>query len=87
MNQTDHGGHYRYSYQGIQLDPYRIAEIYQLHDFALQTILKKTLVAGKRGHKDFKQDLLDIICAAERRLQMLEEDSVNSVDSVDTSHV
>lgn len=58
----------------IKLDPYRIAEIYGMTDFALMTILKKTLCAGNRGHKDLKQDLLDIITAAKRRIEMLDED-------------
>lgn len=73
VSETDPGLHYRYEYKGIKLDPYRIAEIYNINDFALQTILKKVLRAG-RAHKDLKQDLKDIISAAERRLEMLEED-------------
>ena len=74
----DAGKHYRYSYKGINLDPFRIAEIYGITDFALLTILKKTLRGG-RAHKDLKQDLKDIICAAERKLEMMEEDSNNTL--------
>jgi len=71
----DAGAHYRYVYKGIKLDPARICDIYNQTDFMLCTIVKKALKAGERGHKDFKQDLLDIISAAERRLEMLQEDN------------
>lgn len=83
----DAGAHYRYGIRAkiteddikngfvdINLDPFRIANIYKMDDFALMTILKKTLVAGNRGYKDLKQDLIDIICAAERKIKMIEED-------------
>jgi hypothetical protein len=70
----DHGAHYRFEYKGIKLDPFRIAEIYSLNGPQL-TILKKTLVSGKRGTKDAVQDYNDIISAANRAIQMIEEDS------------
>ena len=70
----DTGTHYRFVYQGVKLDPYRIASIYGIDDFALQTILKKCLCAGNRGHKDKKRDLKDIITAARRAIEMIEED-------------
>jgi hypothetical protein len=83
----DQGAHYRYSYTvklteadkergfvTINLDPFRIADIYGMTSFPLMTILKKCLCAGNRGHKDMAQDLKDIINAAQRKLQMLEED-------------
>ena len=89
MNEAkDEGEHYRFSLEiqltkqeaeekivEIRLDPFRVAQIYGMEDFALQTILKKTLVAGNRGHKDLAQDLKDIICAAQRKLEMIEEDN------------
>jgi hypothetical protein len=73
--EPDAGAHYRFQYQGINLDPFRIAQVYEMDDFCMMTILKKTLCAGRRGHKDFEQDLKDIICAAQRKLEMLREDS------------
>lgn len=75
-NEQDSGGHYRFSHKGINLDPFRISKIYKMQSFAMMTILKKCLCAGNRGHKDYKQDLLDIINAAERELQMLDEDGM-----------
>ena len=70
----DAGAHYRYEYKGIKLDPFRIAKIYGITDFGQQTILKKALRMGT-AHKDREQDLKDIICAAERMLEMIGEDS------------
>ena len=70
----DAGKHYRFQYKGINLDPFRIAAIYEMKSFAMMTILKKCLCAGNRGHKDYQQDLRDIICAAERELAIIEED-------------
>ena len=88
MQKKDEGEHYRFGVEiaiseedaargfvDINLDPFRIAAIYHMEDFALKTILKKTLVAGNRGHKDISQDLKDIICAAQRKLEMIEEDN------------
>jgi hypothetical protein len=84
---VDPGAHYRFEhrvnlteqdeargYVIVKLDPFRISTIYQMTDFALDTILKKCLCAGNRGYKDFAQDLRDIIGAAQRRLEMLKED-------------
>ena len=86
----DAGKHYRFGYRvkvtqenldrgfiDINLDPFRIASIYKMECFAAKTILKKVLVAGNRGYKDETQDLKDIISAAERKLEMVEEDKRN----------
>lgn len=85
----DTGTHYRFSYivpvtsadfaRGtitINLDPFRIAAIYGMKSFAAQTILKKVLCTGNRGHNSTKEDIDDIICACRRWLQMLEEDAL-----------
>lgn len=89
---VDQGAHYRYSHTvklsendkqvgfvTLNLDPFRIVDIYKITDFAQDTIVKKALCTGIRGHKDFRQDMLDIICAAERRIAMLDEDSRNAL--------
>lgn len=55
------------------IDPYRIADIYDLHPCA-DHIMKKSLCAGNRGHKDMLRDIQDIIDTAERWKQMIEED-------------
>lgn len=82
----DTGSHYRYSlrvdisqtdiergYINVKLDPFRIAEVYKL-GLGIGTILKKCLACGKRGHNTVEEDLKDIICAAQRMLEMLSED-------------
>lgn len=56
------------------IDPYRIADLYDLHPCA-DHIMKKSLCAGGRGHKDLLRDIQDIIDTAERWKEMIEEDS------------
>ena len=71
---VDHGAHYRFSYKGMNLDPFRICQIYGIGELGQATLVKKSLRLGT-SIKDKKQDLLDIISCAERMLQMMEEDS------------
>jgi len=73
VKKDDPGAHYRYEYKGIKLDPARIAKVYNMTDHLDFTILKKELRMG-RGQKDNRQDLTDIISAAQRRLEMMDED-------------
>lgn len=86
----DQGAHYRFEYRQaitpedtargyviVKLDPFRIAAIYGMTCFALQTILKKVLCAGNRGHNSEREDLLDIRNAIDRKLEMLDEDERN----------
>ena len=75
ITQNDTGKHYRHTYKGVNLDPFRIAQIYGVTDFALLTILKKCLCAGNRGHKDKRLDLQDIITAAQRAIEIMDEDN------------
>ena len=70
----DPGAHYRWWYKDIQLDPARIAKIYGITSGMQFTILKKVLCPGDRGSKDYRQDMLDIISAAQRELAMMDED-------------
>jgi len=70
----DTGSHYRYSYKGIKLDPARILTVYEQSHPMAGAIVKKALCAGNRGHKDLINDIDDIICAAVRWKEMIEED-------------
>jgi hypothetical protein len=70
----DAGEHYRLEYRGVKIDPFRIAQVYRINDFAMMTVLKKVLRAG-RAHKDLRQDLLDMKCAIDRKLEMMAEDN------------
>lgn len=44
----------------VQVDVYRVLEAFKVTNPQLQHLVKKALCAGLRGHKDTKQDLLDI---------------------------
>lgn len=86
-NQEDTGKHYRYEYKGVKLDPARICDIYGVNRLMMATIIKKALCAGNRGHKDKRQDLLDIINAANRELEMMSEDESNGFVLMDKNLV
>ena len=72
---NDTGSHYRHSYRGIEIDPYRIADIYGVTDHALFSALKKILAAGQRGNKTLIDDITEARDALNRKLDMLKEDS------------
>ena len=42
------------------IDVYRVLDAFEVTNPQLQHLIKKALAPGKRGHKDVKQDLLDI---------------------------
>ena len=71
---NDKGTHYRKEYKGVKLDPARICKIYDVRNVVQSSIVKKTLCAGKRGHKDLLSDIDDIICGAQRWREMVVED-------------
>lgn len=48
------------------IDVYDLIQIYEVTNPALQHALKKILMAGQRGHKDFEQDCQDIIDSVNR---------------------
>ena len=65
-----------------KIDVYRIIDIFEITDPAAQHILKKCIATGKRGHKDEKRDWQDILDSAQRRLDMIAEDSkITEVES------
>lgn len=73
--QEEKHSHYKKDVSHLNvIDPYRIADLYNLHPCA-DHIMKKSLCAGNRGHKDALRDIQDIIDTAERWKQMIEEDS------------
>lgn len=73
LNQQKHN-HYFKDCPYDKVDVYRILDIFDVTDPCLQHLVKKGLCAGKRGHKDFRKDLQDIIDTAQRRIDMLDED-------------
>lgn len=74
--ERDSGRHYRYSYRGIKLDPYRIINIYRITHPAHQHALKKLLRAGK-SVKSLRQDIKEVQDALTRWLEMLDEDEAH----------
>ncbi len=56
------------------IDVYRVLELFEVTDPALQHIVKKALCAGQRGAKDFRKDLEEIVDTGNRRIEMLDED-------------
>lgn len=73
--QEEKHSHYKKDVSHLNIiDPYRIADLYALHPCA-DHIMKKSLCAGSRGHKDMLRDIQDIIDTAERWKQMIKEDN------------
>lgn len=73
--QEEKHSHYKKDVSHLKMiDPYRISDLYNLHPCA-DHIMKKSLCAGNRGHKDMLRDIQDIIDTAERWKQMIKEDN------------
>ena len=58
----------------IIMDPYRVAKTYGITGGAREQILKKVLRWTNKGHTE-KQVLEEIIKAAQRNIQMIDEDA------------
>ena len=57
------------------VDVYRVLNAFDVHDAATQHAIKKLLAAGKRGHKDYVQDLKEAIASIE--LAIIEWEQTN----------
>ena len=66
--------HYRHSYKGVKLDPYRIASVYEMNGGPREQILKKVLRFTDKGHSE-QQVVNEIRSALDRWQQMLDEDA------------
>lgn len=53
---------------GTFVDVYDVLYAFKVTDPCLQHLIKKALAAGQRGHKDARQDLVDIRDSAQRAL-------------------
>lgn len=73
MNDRKHRHYYRLC-PYPHVDVYRVLELFEVTDPALQHIVKKALCAGQRGAKDFRKDLEEIVDTGNRRIEMLDED-------------
>lgn len=56
------------------IDVYRVLDLYEVTNPALQHAIKKLLCAGKRGEKDYRKDLKEALDSIDRALVMLDED-------------
>ena len=72
-NSTDLGKHYRFSYKGVKLDPYRIFTVYEISHPAQQHAIKKLLRAGK-SVKSLEQDIDEVMITLSRWKEMMKED-------------
>ena len=70
----DTGAHYRIYFRGGKLDPYRIVELYDVPRGPMEQICKKSLRGAKKGHT-LKKVFQEIIDAATRGIEMIEEDT------------
>ena len=66
------GAHYKYSYKGLKLDPYRIMAVYNITNPAQQHAIKKLLRAGL-SIKTLEQDIDEVIVTLNRWKEMLHE--------------
>ena len=58
------------------VDVYRVLNAFNVHDAATQHAIKKLLAAGKRGHKDYVQDLKEAIASIELSIFEWEQTNV-----------
>lgn len=64
-------GHYFKDVRDLSvIDVYQVLKLFNVTDPCLQHIVKKALVAGGRGHKDFERDLKDIHDTSKRALEI-----------------
>jgi hypothetical protein len=54
-------------------DVYRVLSAFEVTNPQLQHLVKKALCAGLRGHKDTRQDLVDILHSAQSALDMFDD--------------
>ena len=55
------------------IDVYGILTLFNVTNPCLQHAIKKLLVAGNRGAKDYKKDVQEAIVTLQRSLELLEE--------------
>lgn len=56
------------------IDVYRVLDLFDVTNPALQHAIKKLLCAGQRGAKDYRKDLKEALDSIDRALVMLDED-------------
>ena len=57
------------------VDIYRVLNLFDVRSHAVGHAIKKLLCAGKRGAKDYRQDLLEAKASIDRELAMMDEEA------------
>ena len=57
------------------IDVYRVLDLFNVDNHCIGHAVKKLLCAGKRGAKDYRQDLLEAKASIDRELAMMDEDA------------
>lgn len=67
--------HYKKDVSGLNMiDIYRVLSLFEVESHAVGHAIKKLMMAGKRGAKDYGQDIQEAIDSLNRELQMIAED-------------
>lgn len=62
--------HYHKSVKGMDtIDVYDVLDLFEVKSHAVGHAIKKLLMAGQRGAKDYRQDLSEAIDSIERELE------------------
>ena len=61
------------------VDIYRVLNLFDVRSHAVGHAIKKLLCAGKRGAKDYRQDLLEAKASIDRELEMMDEEEPHDV--------
>ena len=76
--QSKHGHYFKDVSHLKKIDVYRVIDLWEITDPALQHALKKVLAAGKRGAKNQMQDVSEAIDSLARFQDMQAENSQRS---------
>lgn len=66
--------HYFKAVPTKEIDVYRVLRAFEVSDPGVQHAVKKCLMAGKRGTKNFHQDIMEAYESLSRTLEMNAED-------------
>ena len=68
--------HYFKDVQALKaVDIYRVLNLFDVRSHAVGHAIKKLLCAGKRGAKDYRQDLIEAKASIDRELAMMDEEA------------
>ena len=70
---VDDGSKYKRKIKGQTIDVYDVLKAFEVHNPAVQHALKKLLMKGTRGHKDYIKDLGEAVVSIHRAIQLEEE--------------